>query len=95
MSAGAYIVGSDTEPVRELIRDGENGRLVPFFDTAALSAALIQGLSGEDAQAPTLRAAARQTILDSYDLRKHSLPRLIDWVESFAPPGDPVIKAAG
>lgn len=94
MSAGAYIVGSDTEPVRELITDGENGRLVPFFDVPALSAALIRGLSGEDPQAAAIRAAARQTILDGYDLRQHSLPRLIDWVESFAPPGDPAAKAA-
>lgn len=85
MSAGAYIVGSDTEPVRELIRDGENGRLVPFFDVDALSEALIRGLSGADPQAQALRAAARQTILDGYDLRQHSLPKLVDWVESFAP----------
>ncbi|MFV0409612.1 MAG: glycosyltransferase [Paracoccus sp. (in: a-proteobacteria)] len=85
MSVGAYIVGSDTEPVRELIRDSENGRLVPFFDREALSAALITGLSGEDPDAARLRQAARQTILDGYDLRQNCLPRLIDWVESFAP----------
>ena len=84
MSTGAYIVASDTEPVREVIRDGENGRLVPFFDVPALSAALIRGLEG-DHEAPRLKAAARQTILDGYDLRRHSLPRLIEWVESFGP----------
>ncbi|MBD9529449.1 glycosyltransferase [Paracoccus sp. PAR01] len=82
MAAGCHIVASDTEPVRELIRDGENGRLVPFFDQGALKQALIRALAGdpEDAQ---LRAAARQTIVDGYDLQSHSLPRLIDWVESF------------
>ena len=85
MSAGAYIVGSDTEPVRELIRDGENGRLVPFFDRDALSAALIRGLAGADPEAARLRKAARATILDGYDLRRQSLPRLIDWVEGFGP----------
>lgn len=84
MSAGAYIVGSDTEPVREVIRDGENGRLVPFFDLPALSAALIRGLAG-DPEAARLTAAARQTILDGYDLKSQSLPRLINWVESFGP----------
>lgn len=84
MSAGAYIVGSDTEPVREVIRDGENGRLVPFFDVEALSAALIGGLSG-DPEAARLKAAARQTILDGYDLQGRCLPRLIEWVESFGP----------
>lgn len=84
MAAGCHVVASDTEPVRELVSDGQNGRLVPFFDQPALEAALIQGLAG-DPEAPRLRAAARQTILDGYDLKRHSLPRLIDWVESFAP----------
>lgn len=86
MAAGGYVVASDTEPVRELIRDGENGRLVPFFDVPALSAALIRGLDG-DPDAARLRAAARQTILDGYDLHRHSLPRQIAWVESRGPMG--------
>ncbi|WP_265500446.1 glycosyltransferase [Paracoccus beibuensis] len=81
MAAGGYVVGSDTEPVRELIRDGQNGRLVPFFDLAALSAALVRGLEG-DPDAPAIREAARQTILSGYDLRANSLPRQIAWVES-------------
>ncbi|MDP0929603.1 glycosyltransferase family 4 protein [Paracoccus onubensis] len=84
MSAGAYIVASDTEPVREVIRDGENGRLVPFFDQAALSAAIIRGLEG-DPEADRLKRAARQTICDSYDLHLHCLPRQIEWVEGFDP----------
>lgn len=84
MAAGALVVASDTEPVRELVRDGENGRLVPFFDRAALEAALIRGLAG-DPDAARLKAAARDTITDAYDLRRHSLPRLIEWVEGFGP----------
>ena len=84
MAAGALILGSDTEPVRELIRDGENGRLVPFFDIPALSAGLIAALAG-DPEAERLKAAARQTILEGYDLHRHSLPRLIEWVESHGP----------
>ncbi|MDB6178841.1 glycosyltransferase [Paracoccus sp. Z330] len=84
MSAGGYVVASNTAPVRELIRDGENGRLVPFFDVAALSEALIRGLAG-DADAPRLRQAARRTILSGYDLHRLSLPRQIEWVESFGP----------
>ncbi|WP_423206674.1 glycosyltransferase [Paracoccus yeei] len=84
MAAGCQIVASDTQPVRELIRDGENGRLVPFFDQPALEAALIRALAGGP-DAPRLGAAARQTIADGYDLKRQSLPRLIDWVEGFAP----------
>ncbi|MDK8871533.1 glycosyltransferase [Paracoccus sp. SSJ] len=83
MAAGCYVVGSDTEPVRELVRDGKNGRLVPFFDQLALEVALIRGLAG-DPDAARLQAAARETILQGYDLHRHSLPQLIDWVESFA-----------
>lgn len=81
LAAGGYVVASDTAPVRELIEDGRNGRLVPFFDIPALSAALIRGLAG-DPDAVRLREAARQTILDGYDLNRHSLPRQIEWVES-------------
>ncbi|UFS65087.1 glycosyltransferase [Paracoccus denitrificans] len=84
MAAGCYVVGSDTEPVRELVRDGKNGRLVPFFDQLALEVALIRGLAG-DPDAARLQAAARETILQGYDLHRHCLPQLIDWVESFAP----------
>ncbi len=84
MAAGCLIVGSDTDPVRELIRDGKNGRLVPFFDQGALQATLTRALAG-DPDAPRLGRAARETILAGYDLRRHSLPRLIEWVESFAP----------
>ncbi|WP_104491959.1 glycosyltransferase [Paracoccus denitrificans] len=83
MAAGCYVVGSDTEPVRELVRDGKNGRLVPFFDQLALEVALIRGLAG-DPDAARLQAAARETILQGYDLHRHCLPQLIDWVESFA-----------
>lgn len=81
MAAGAYVVGSDTEPVRELITDGVNGRLVGFFDRDALSAALIRGLAG-DPEAAAIRAAARRTITQGYDLASRSLPRQIAWVES-------------
>lgn len=86
MAAGAYVVASDTAPVRELIRDGVNGRLVGFFDRPALEAALIRGLAG-DPDATRLGRAARQTILDGYDLNRRCLPAQIAWVESHAPIG--------
>ncbi|MDS9467876.1 glycosyltransferase [Paracoccus sp. MBLB3053] len=82
MSAGCYIVASDTEPVRELVTDGENGRLVDFFDQSGLEAALIKGLAG-DPEADRLRMAARRTIVEGYDQKSICLPRLIEWVEGF------------
>ena len=85
MAAGALVVASDTQPVREVVRDGVNGRLVPFFDREALETALIRALAG-DPDAARLRAAARETILRDYDLRSQSLPRLIAWLERFGGP---------
>ena len=80
MAAGAYIVGSATKPVQELIRDGENGTLVDFFDVPGWSRALIDGLAHPERFLP-LRKAARQTILDGYDLHSQCLPRIANFVE--------------
>ena len=80
MSAGGLVVASRTRPVEEMIRDGANGRLVDFFDVAGWSAALIEALA-DPAAGAARRAAARATIVDGYDLRRHSLPRLVAFVE--------------
>ena len=84
MSAGALVVASDTAPVREVIRHGENGLLVDFFDIAAWSRSLTEALATPKRFLP-LRAAARQTVLDHYDLRTICLPRMVQIVERFAP----------
>ena len=82
MSAGALIVGSDTAPVREVIRHGENGLLVDFFDIAGWSSVLTEALAEPERFAP-LRVAARQTVLQRYDLRSVCLPRMVEMVERF------------
>ncbi len=84
MSAGALVIGSRTAPVEEVIRDGVNGRLIDFFDTAAWSSALIESLA-EPQRSTALRAAARQTIVARYDLRRICLPRMVDFVERHGP----------
>lgn len=84
MAMGAHVVASNTAPVAEVIRDGENGTLVDFFDVAGWSRALIAAMA-EPARFDPLRRAARQTAVDRYDLRNLCLPRLVDWVEGFAP----------
>ena len=84
MSAGAYVIGSKSAPVEELIEDGVNGRLVDFFDIKAWSAAMIEALAEPERFMPQ-RHAARQTILDNYDLHSICMPRMVDFVESFAP----------
>ncbi len=79
MACGALVLGSDTAPVREVIDDGANGRLIPFFDIAAWSSALTGALADPARFAPQ-RAAARQTVLDRYALAD-CLARLIRIVE--------------
>lgn len=58
MACGAPIIGSDTAPVREVIRDGENGKLVSFFDVQALVQTTVETLNKPRAQM-TFRTQAR------------------------------------
>jgi glycosyltransferase involved in cell wall biosynthesis len=82
MSTGCLVVGSRTPPVEEAIQDRRNGLLVDFFDVAALARAVCEVLERPDEFAP-LRAAARQTALDRYDLAK-CLPQQVKMVEDLA-----------
>lgn len=59
LACGCLVVASDTAPVREAIRHGENGWLVDFFDGKALVERITQALAAPPETA-TLRAAARQ-----------------------------------
>ena len=61
MSAGAAIVASDTAPVREVMRNGETGVLVDFFDQDALLSQLIRLLKDAGLRA-RLGGAARKYI---------------------------------
>lgn len=79
MSCAAAIVASGTDPVREVIRDGETGRLVDFFDTDALTGRVCELLDDEE-QRRALGTAARQMMIDRYDLRRICLPGQLRWV---------------
>lgn len=79
MAAGCLMIGSDTAPVREVIRHGENGLLFPFHDTAALVETVCAALDDPE-QGQRLRAAARQTVVEHYDLRQ-CLTRQIKMIE--------------
>ena len=81
MAAGAMVVASDTAPVREVIVDGENGKLVDFFNYTALSKAMIDALENPQAY-ENMRKNARRTIVEGYDLETICLPRLVEFVES-------------
>ncbi|QEI06066.1 glycosyltransferase [Pigmentiphaga aceris] len=90
MSTGCLVIGSDTAPVCELIRHGENGLLTDFFDANALADTLADALKNREALRP-LRAAARATIVSAYDQRQ-CVPTLCRLLEDLAtgalPPRD-------
>lgn len=66
MSAGCLVVASDTEPVREALRHGENGLSAPFGEPDMLAGAIAGAIEAPDA--PDLRQAARRLIETRYSL---------------------------
>lgn len=83
MSIGCAIVASDTQPLREAIKDGETGRLVDFFDGSGLTDAVC-ALLDDPAARVRLGANARAFAQANYDLKTVCLPRQLSWVESLA-----------
>ena len=75
MSCGCVIIGSDTTPVREVI-NGENGMLVSFFDHEQLAKNVIQALA-QPRRFQSMRAAARRTAVEQFDLQRVSLPQMM------------------
>lgn len=73
MAAGCLVVGSRTAPVEEVIRDGENGVLVDFFKPEDIAERVVEVLA-EPARFKKLREQARQTVVESYDLKRICLP---------------------
>ena len=81
MSAGCLVVGSRTPPVEEVITHGENGLLVDFFSPEKQAFEIDEALRRQRELAP-LRAAARRTVLERYDLKRVCLPRQLQLVEA-------------
>jgi glycosyltransferase involved in cell wall biosynthesis len=73
LSAGCVVVGSDTAPVTEVIRHGDNGLLTDFFNAEQLAATLAQVLDRPQ-DVLDLRARARATVVDTFDLHSRCLP---------------------
>jgi glycosyltransferase involved in cell wall biosynthesis len=78
MSTGCAIVASQTAPVMEVIRDGVNGLLVDFFSPQAIADRVDEALSQPD-KMTLLKANARKTIEEQYDLRQ-LLPKQVQWM---------------
>jgi glycosyltransferase involved in cell wall biosynthesis len=74
MALECRIVASDTEPVREVIQDGVNGRLFDFFDEKALVERVRETLAETDRSAAMAREA-RRIALERYDFESVCLPQ--------------------
>ena len=82
MACECAIVASDTAPVRDAIRHGQEGVLHDFFDVAALSETLIAMLRAP-ARFDAMRHAARVRALELFDRTSVGIPgwlRIIDKV---------------
>ncbi|MDR2726425.1 MAG: glycosyltransferase [Deltaproteobacteria bacterium] len=69
MSCACLVLGVDTEPVREVIRHGENGFLHDFTDYQATADIMADLLDRAPALEP-VRQAARHTIVTCYEQRE-------------------------
>ncbi len=67
MASGCLVIGADTMPVREVIRHGENGWLVDFFDYPGIAEQIVATLNDPATQNP-LRRQARRDIAERYSL---------------------------
>ena len=83
LAAGCLVIGSRTPPVAEVIRHGENGLLVDFFDTTALADTVAECLAQRERFAP-LRSQARATAVKRYDIASVCLPQQVALVERLA-----------
>ncbi|HEY9663962.1 MAG TPA: glycosyltransferase, partial [Allocoleopsis sp.] len=83
LSTGCLVIGSNTAPVTEVIRDGENGLLVDFFAPVEIADRVDEVLNQPE-RFTSLRSAARQTILQSYDLAA-LLPQHLQWIKQDLP----------
>ncbi len=95
MAAGVAVIASDLPPVRELIDDGVDGRLVAAERPAELARALRLLVAYPD-EAARLGAAARAKVRERYTWAQStaSLRAVYDRVER-APRGEPALASTG
>jgi glycosyltransferase involved in cell wall biosynthesis len=75
MSCGAVVIGSDTNPVQEMIADGETGLLCDFFDADGLANRVLDVLA-HPAHFRPLGEAAERLIESRYSLEAVIPPML-------------------
>jgi glycosyltransferase involved in cell wall biosynthesis len=84
MATGCFVIGSRTPPVEEVIRDGENGQLVDFFDQEGLADRITDALDRDN---EAIRSTARETVLKRYDLDTVCLPAYLGLLRTISGEG--------
>ena len=84
MAMEATIVASDTAAIREVLRDGVNGRLVDFLKPAQLADAVCDVLA-RPTEFAALGKAARATVEHQYDLERVCLPAQARLINALVP----------
>ena len=79
MSCGAVVLGSATSPVKEMIKDGENGLLADFFNPREIADKALVALN-DIAGHRELGRAAERMIAERYSLEA-VLPRMLKMYE--------------
>ncbi|WP_296944188.1 glycosyltransferase family 4 protein [uncultured Massilia sp.] len=85
MASGTPVLASDTAPVREVIRDGENGFLVPFFDVEAWAARVLDLVARRD-EIAAVGMAGRATVQRRFDFGTVGLPAYLELLTPLARP---------
>jgi len=87
MSLGSLPIHSDLEPIREWVKNGDNGLLVPYDDPTAVAAAIERAMTDDGLVdwAAELNARLVQEQLSDAVVR----PRVIDMYERVAQAGPP------
>jgi len=68
MATGCLVIGSDTAPVREVIKDGENGLLADFFSPAQIADKVDEAFSNPE-KMKIIKEKARKTIQENYNIQ--------------------------
>ncbi len=79
MSCGCTMVVSDTQPLKEVIKDGENGLFTDFHDADSLAKQVCYALKNHK-KLEKMRKNARKTVIDNYD-EKLLLPKYINFLK--------------
>jgi glycosyltransferase involved in cell wall biosynthesis len=73
MAAGCLVIGSNTPPVMEILKDRVNGLAVDFFSRQELVERIDEALDSPR-EMKSLRANARETAVSGFDLKRRQLP---------------------